>query len=117
VVIGFVVSYHMMSGYDRYWMGRTAGTNVIRNAHTMARLIWYHVPLCLTPNNGSRFGGGMSFSSLPFAPTMAFDFVFMMVWMVLMLTYVRTRFAVSLKHHLCSELGIYYKDLYDLVIA
>ncbi|KAJ7756562.1 hypothetical protein B0H16DRAFT_1721630 [Mycena metata] len=24
VVIGFVISYRAMSGYDRYWMGRTA---------------------------------------------------------------------------------------------
>jgi predicted membrane chloride channel (bestrophin family) len=39
-----------MSGYDRYWMGCTAWTNVIHNAHTMAHLIWYHVPPCLTPN-------------------------------------------------------------------
>ncbi|KAJ7839936.1 Bestrophin, RFP-TM, chloride channel-domain-containing protein [Mycena olivaceomarginata] len=42
VVIGFVISYRAMSGYDRYWMGRTAWTDVIRNARTMARLIWYH---------------------------------------------------------------------------
>jgi predicted membrane chloride channel (bestrophin family) len=33
-----------MSGYNRYWMGRTTWTDVIRNAHTMAHLIWYHVP-------------------------------------------------------------------------
>jgi hypothetical protein len=48
----------------------------------------------------------VTFSSLPFAPTIAFYFVFMVVWMVLMLMYVRTRFAVSLKHHLGGELGI-----------
>lgn len=34
--------------YDRYWMGRSAWTDVIRNARTMGRLIWYHVPLRLT---------------------------------------------------------------------
>ncbi|KAJ7764217.1 hypothetical protein B0H16DRAFT_1454759 [Mycena metata] len=35
--------------YDRYWMGRTAWTDIIRNARTMGRLIWYHIPLRLTP--------------------------------------------------------------------
>ncbi|KAF8202584.1 hypothetical protein K438DRAFT_2015209 [Mycena galopus ATCC 62051] len=44
VVIGFVMSCRTMSG-----MGRTAWTNVIRNARTMLRLIWYHVPIRLTP--------------------------------------------------------------------
>ncbi|KAF7358768.1 hypothetical protein MSAN_01215800 [Mycena sanguinolenta] len=43
VVIGFVISYRPMSGYDRYWMGRTAWTVLIRNARTMSRLIWCHV--------------------------------------------------------------------------
>ncbi|KAJ7836025.1 hypothetical protein B0H14DRAFT_3705532, partial [Mycena olivaceomarginata] len=43
-----VISYRTMSGYDCYWMGRTAWTDVIRNARTMARLIWYHVPPRLT---------------------------------------------------------------------
>ncbi|KAJ7863435.1 hypothetical protein B0H14DRAFT_3607672 [Mycena olivaceomarginata] len=36
---GFVISYHAMSGYDCYWMGRTAWTDVICNACTMARLM------------------------------------------------------------------------------
>ncbi|KAJ7801560.1 hypothetical protein B0H14DRAFT_3489393 [Mycena olivaceomarginata] len=44
VVIGFVISYRVMSGYDCYWMSRTAWTDVICNARTMAHLIWYHIP-------------------------------------------------------------------------
>lgn len=34
--------------YDRYWMGRTAWGDVIRNTRTLGRLVWFHVPLCLT---------------------------------------------------------------------
>jgi ion channel-forming bestrophin family protein len=63
VVIGFVISYRAMSGcvlgnditclshvslrYDRYWAGRTAWSDTTRNARTLARLIWIHVPLRL----------------------------------------------------------------------
>ena len=37
-----------MTGYDRYWMGRSSWSDIIRNARAMARLIWYHVPPYLT---------------------------------------------------------------------
>ncbi|KAJ7898585.1 hypothetical protein B0H14DRAFT_3424382 [Mycena olivaceomarginata] len=80
VVIGFVISYRAMSGYDCYWMGHTAWIDVICNTRTMAHLIWYHVPPRLTLHAA-----------------------------------VRVIFAIALKHHLCGELGIYYKDLYNLV--
>jgi hypothetical protein len=36
-------------------MGRTAWTDVIRNARTLGRLIWYHIPLRLSPGaNANR---------------------------------------------------------------
>ncbi|KAF7354224.1 hypothetical protein MVEN_01110200 [Mycena venus] len=100
VVIGFVISYRAMSGYDRYWMGRTAWTDVIRNARTMGRLIWYHVPPRLTPGtNANRPPQEMA--KVMAEKRMALDLV--------------EAFAVALKHHLRGELGIYYVDLYDLV--
>ena len=34
--------------YDRYWMGRTCWSDLIRNSRTMSRLIWFHVPPRLT---------------------------------------------------------------------
>jgi putative membrane protein len=34
-----------MSGYDRYWMGRIAWSDIIKNSRTLSRLIWFHVPL------------------------------------------------------------------------
>jgi hypothetical protein len=48
VVIGFVISYRASCGYDEYWMGRTAWSDVVKNTQTLTRLIWFHVPLCLT---------------------------------------------------------------------
>ncbi|KAJ7032597.1 UPF0187-domain-containing protein [Mycena alexandri] len=99
VVIGFVISYRAMSGYDRYWMGRTAWTDVIRNARTMGRLIWYHVPLRLTPGPDARTPHELG--KVMAEKRMALDLV--------------EAFAVALKHHLRGEVGIYYEDLYDLV--
>ncbi|KAJ7921179.1 UPF0187-domain-containing protein [Mycena leptocephala] len=100
VVIGFVISYRAMSGYDRYWMGRTAWADVVRNARTMGRLIWYHVPLRLTPGaNANR--NPQELGKVMAEKRMALDLV--------------EAFAVALKHHLRGELGIYYEDLYDLV--
>jgi hypothetical protein len=49
VVIGFVISYRVSCGYDQSWMGRTAWSNVVKNIQTLSRLIWFHVPLRLTP--------------------------------------------------------------------
>jgi hypothetical protein len=49
VVIGFVISYRASGGYERYWLGRTYWSELVRNARTMARLIWFHIPPRLTP--------------------------------------------------------------------
>ncbi|KAJ7098967.1 Bestrophin, RFP-TM, chloride channel-domain-containing protein [Mycena epipterygia] len=99
VVIGFVISYRAMSGYDRYWMGRTAWADVIRNARTMGRLIWYHVPPRLSPGAGVR--SPQELGKVMAEKRMALDLV--------------EAFAVALKHHLRGEVGIYFQDLYHLV--
>ncbi|KAJ7648850.1 Bestrophin, RFP-TM, chloride channel-domain-containing protein [Mycena rosella] len=102
VVIGFVISYRAISGYDRYWMGRTAWSDVIRNARTMGRLIWYHVPVRLTPGAAAAIPRTpQELGKVMAEKRMALDLV--------------EAFAVALKHHLRCELGIYYEDLYDLV--
>jgi len=49
VVIGFVISYRASCGYDQYCMGRTAWSDVVKNVQSLGRLIWFHVPLRLTP--------------------------------------------------------------------
>ncbi|KAJ7231320.1 UPF0187-domain-containing protein [Mycena rebaudengoi] len=105
VVIGFVISYRAMSGYDRYWMGRTTWSDVIRNARTCGRLIWYHVPLRVSPREaGEAIGSRRSEEEMQRVmqeKRAALDLV--------------EGFVVALKHHLRGELGIYYEDIYDLI--
>ncbi|KAJ7717560.1 UPF0187-domain-containing protein [Mycena metata] len=107
VVIGFVISYRAMSGYDRYWMGRAAWSDVIKNARTMGRLIWYHVPPRLTPKTAEETVSGQvmrpyqELNKVMAEKRMALDLVL--------------GFAVALKHHIRGELGIHYDDLYHLV--
>ncbi|KAJ7447443.1 UPF0187-domain-containing protein [Mycena latifolia] len=105
VVIGFVISYRAMSGYDRYWFGRTAWADVIRNARTTSRLIWFHVPLRISPRTSDEAIGArrspQEMLKVMAEKRMALDLV--------------EGFAVALKHHLRGELGIYYEDLYELV--
>jgi predicted membrane chloride channel (bestrophin family) len=107
VVIGFVISYRAMSGYDRYWQGRSAWTNVIQESRTLGRLIWYHVPTRLTPRTADEISTGvMNRTSTELMKVMAEKR--MALDLIL-------GFAVAMKHHLRGELGIYYEDLYHLV--
>ncbi|KAF8809755.1 UPF0187-domain-containing protein [Phlegmacium glaucopus] len=107
VVIGFVISYRAMSGYERYWMGRTCWSDVIKNSRTLGRLIWIHVPPRLTPKSPEEVQTGKStrsteeLSKVMEEKGMAIDLI--------------EGFAVALKHHLRGELGIYYEDLYHLI--
>ncbi|KAJ6476312.1 UPF0187-domain-containing protein [Mycena sanguinolenta] len=107
VVIGFVISYRAMSGYDRYWMGRAAWSEVIKNARTMGRIVWYHVPPRLTPKTAEETISGQvirspqELSKVMAEKRMALDLIL--------------GFAIALKHHIRGELGIYYDDLYHLV--
>ncbi|KAK0201949.1 Bestrophin, RFP-TM, chloride channel-domain-containing protein [Desarmillaria ectypa] len=107
VVIGFVISYRAVSGYDRYWMGRTCWSDVIKHARTMGRLVWFHVPPRLTPKTPQEIESGRTNRSpeemikVMAEKRMALDLV--------------EAFAVATKHHIRGELGIYYEDLYDLV--
>ncbi|KAE9404912.1 UPF0187-domain-containing protein [Gymnopus androsaceus JB14] len=107
VVIGFVISYRAMSGYDRYWQGRSAWTSVIQDSRALGRLIWYHVPARLTPRTAEEISTGiMNRTSSELLKVMAEKR--MALDLIL-------GFAVAMKHHLRGELGIYYEDLYHLV--
>ncbi|EDR01137.1 uncharacterized protein LACBIDRAFT_312458 [Laccaria bicolor S238N-H82] len=107
VVIGFVISYRAMSGYERYWLGRTYWSDVIRNARTLGRLIWFHVPPRLTPKTPEETQSGeckrsiQEMNKVMAEKRMALDLI--------------DGYAVSLKHHIRGELGIYYEDLYHLI--
>ncbi|KAF8653446.1 hypothetical protein AX16_003921 [Volvariella volvacea WC 439] len=107
VVIGFVISYRVGSGYDRYWMGRTCWSDVIKNSRAIGRLIWFHVPPRLTPKTAEEAKNGVIERSREEMlqamneKNTALDLV--------------EGFAVALKHHVRGELGIYYEDLFHLV--
>ncbi|CAK5271415.1 unnamed protein product [Mycena citricolor] len=107
VVIGFVISYRAMSGYDRYWAGRSAWTDVIKNSRSMGRLIWYHVPPRLTPKTNEE-----TLTGKVIRPAQELNKVMAEKRMALDLC---LGFAIALKHHIRGELGIYYDDLYHLV--
>ncbi|SJL07656.1 uncharacterized protein ARMOST_11006 [Armillaria ostoyae] len=107
VVIGFVISYRAVSGYDRYWMGRTCWSDVIKHARTMGRLVWFHVPPRLTPKTPEETDSGRVNRSPE-------EMVKVMAEKRMALDLVEA-FAVATKHHIRGELGIYYEDLYDLV--
>ncbi|KAF8971759.1 Bestrophin, RFP-TM, chloride channel-domain-containing protein [Flammula alnicola] len=96
VVIGFVISYRAVSGYDRYWMGRTGWSDVIRNARTLGRLFWFHVPPRLTAKTPEEIETGrVQRSTQELNKVMA-----------------EKRMALDLIE---GYLGIYYEDLYHLV--
>ncbi|KAJ3789196.1 UPF0187-domain-containing protein [Lentinula aff. detonsa] len=103
VVIGFVISYRAMSGYDRYWLGRSVWGDLIRNTRTMGRLVWYHVPPRLTPKTDEEIKSGQLNRR----------------HQELMKVMAEKRMALDLIEALYSihagELGIYFEDLYHLV--
>ncbi|KAF9055709.1 Bestrophin, RFP-TM, chloride channel-domain-containing protein [Panaeolus papilionaceus] len=107
VVIGFVISYRAISGYERYWLGRGCWSDVMRNCRSLGRLVWFHVPLRTTPKTPEEIQSGESqrsveeLNKIMTEKRMALDLI--------------EGFAVSLKHHIRGELGIYYEDLYHLV--
>jgi putative membrane protein len=54
VVIGFVISYRASNGYEQYLAGRTAWSDVVKNTQGLMRLIWFHVPLRMTPKTADE---------------------------------------------------------------
>ncbi|GJE97567.1 Bestrophin, RFP-TM, chloride channel-domain-containing protein [Phanerochaete sordida] len=113
VVIGFVISYRAMSGYDRYWQGRSMWTDVIRQSRTFARFIWYHVPLKI--ENEQNNGQEQTKEDKAKAKTEKLKVVQRVMAEKRMALDLIEAFSVAVKHHLRGEKGIYYQDLYPLV--
>ncbi|KAG9122316.1 hypothetical protein FRC07_001367, partial [Ceratobasidium sp. 392] len=103
VVIGFVISYRAMSGYDRYWQGRTMWSDLIKNGRTIGRLIWLHVP-----NTVSKSGTTLSEKEKEREAEQVVNEKRTALGLV-------EGYAIAVKHHLRGETGIYYEDLYYLV--
>ncbi|RDX43028.1 UPF0187-domain-containing protein [Lentinus brumalis] len=106
VVIGFVISYRAVSGYDRYWQGRSAWSDLARSSRTFTRLAWIHVPLKMAPPQANADG------TFPEVDTHVARRIMAEKRIALDLV---EGFVVAVKHHLRSETGIYYEDLYPLV--
>ncbi len=79
----------------------------MRNARSMGRLVWFHVPPRVSPKTPEEIASGQVNRSkqemikVMAEKRMALDLI--------------EGFAVALKHHIRGEIGIYYEDLYDLV--
>ncbi|KAJ3719389.1 Bestrophin, RFP-TM, chloride channel-domain-containing protein [Lentinula raphanica] len=107
VLTSYLLINRAMSGYDRYWQGRTAWSDVIQHSRSLGRLVWYHVPPRLTPRTAEEISTGLmnrtssELTRVMAEKRMALDLIL--------------GFAVALKHHLRGEVGIYYEDLYALV--
>ncbi|KAI1787769.1 Bestrophin, RFP-TM, chloride channel-domain-containing protein [Ganoderma leucocontextum] len=106
VVIGFVISYRASSGYDRYYQGRTAWSDIARTSRAFSRLIWIHVPLKIAPAHidasGKHPDTEVSIARRVMTEKrIALDLL--------------EGFVVAVKHHLRGEMGIYYEDLYPFV--
>ncbi|CAA7268302.1 unnamed protein product [Cyclocybe aegerita] len=97
-VLGLVISFRTSSAYERYQDGRKMWTNIITASRNLAQQIWVHVPV-------DRTGKGTA------ANTTTLQNVIEKKSMVnLVLAY-----AVSVKHFLRGERGVYYEDLYPLI--
>ncbi|KAH9822563.1 Bestrophin, RFP-TM, chloride channel-domain-containing protein [Melampsora americana] len=100
-VIGFVVSYRTSSAYERYNDGRKQWSSIILAARTFARLIWLHCPNAPRPFDSNN-------------PPTEEERLRSIIEKKTMINLIEG-FAVSLKHYLRGEHGIYYEDLYRTV--
>ncbi|KAH8921536.1 hypothetical protein BT69DRAFT_1335446 [Atractiella rhizophila] len=101
VLIGFVVPYRVSASYASYWAGRSAWGDCMRHSRTLARLMWFNVPTCTKKYAEDETVPKEELESVLEEKKAFLDLIL--------------AFAVSLKHRLRSEHGIYYDDLYPLV--
>ncbi|KAM6494853.1 Bestrophin, RFP-TM, chloride channel domain containing protein [Amanita muscaria] len=98
-VLGFVISYRTTSSFERYNEGRRLWSQIILASRTFARTLWFHVP-DPTPTGSQAEKEDARMRALIEKKTVI---------------NLLEAFAVSVKHYLRGEDGIYYKDLYYLV--
>ncbi|KAF8066963.1 Bestrophin, RFP-TM, chloride channel-domain-containing protein [Lyophyllum atratum] len=97
-VLGFVISYRTTSSFERYNEGRRLWSQVILASRTFARTTWFHVPD--QPATQQITADEMASRSMIEKKT-AINLL--------------EAYAISIKHYLRGEDGIYYQDLYYLV--
>ncbi|KAF9531349.1 Bestrophin, RFP-TM, chloride channel-domain-containing protein [Crepidotus variabilis] len=97
-VLGFIISYRTTSSFERYNEGRRLWSQIILACRTLARTIWFHVPHH-SPAPSETLDQAKSRTLIE--KKSAINLL--------------EAFAVSIKHYLRGEDGIYYQDLYYLV--
>ncbi|RDX54419.1 UPF0187-domain-containing protein [Lentinus brumalis] len=100
-VLGFVVSYRTTASFERYNEGRRLWSQIILGSRTLARTIWFHVPEMMPAAKDD-----------PSTPEQRKIRALIEKKTVINLI---EAFAVSVKHYLRGEEGVYYVDLYHLV--
>ncbi|KAF8523929.1 hypothetical protein BU17DRAFT_63572 [Hysterangium stoloniferum] len=99
VVIGFVISLRVSSGY---WWGRCAWSDIVKTSRTMSRLVWIHVPPKINkPIDANDETPRDEIGQAMREKRIALELI--------------EAFAISVKHYVRGELGIYYEDLYPVV--
>lgn len=97
-VLGLVISFRTSSAYERYQDGRKMWTNITVASRNLAQQIWIHIPV-------DRTGKGEA------AESTALQNIIEKKTMINLIL----AFAVSVKHFLRDERGVYYTDLYPLI--
>lgn len=99
LVLGLVISFRTSSAYERYQEGRKMWTTIMVASKNLAQMIWIHVPIDRNPPTGSQ------------STTTPLENVIEKKTMINLIQ----AFAVSVKHLLRGEEGVYYEDLYPLL--
>ncbi|KAF8839778.1 UPF0187-domain-containing protein [Paxillus ammoniavirescens] len=99
-VLGFVISYRTTSSFERYNEGRRLWSQIVLGSRVFARTIWFHVPDNTMPNAGGLSEDERRARTLVEKKT---------------IINLLEAYAVSVKHYLRGEDGIFYADLYPLV--
>ncbi|KNZ62294.1 hypothetical protein VP01_1289g1 [Puccinia sorghi] len=120
-VIGFVLSYRTSSAYERYTEGRKQWSTIVHVSRTLACLIWSHCTYVLrtpTPTQPATNDEVTLFLSRarPLTSPAFLNKKKMLKGIIERKSFINLieGFAVSLKHYLRGEHGIYYEDLYHL---
>ena len=118
-MLGLVISYRTTSSFERYNEGRRYWSAIILGSRTFARIVWFHVPGASAHELSHLAESYPHFTDI--MPENPGDTLSEEERKIRVLIEKKTiinlieAFAVSTKHHLRAEAGIYYEDLYHLV--
>ncbi|KAG1730965.1 UPF0187-domain-containing protein [Suillus paluster] len=93
-VLGFVISFRTTSSFERYNDGRKYWSQIVLNCRTFSRTVWFHVPSAQVHMEQDEAKTLIEKKTV---------------------VNLLEAFAVSVKHYLRGEDGIFYDDLHPLV--